>query len=99
MQGIKYDQEKTRWSLLPMDVMDTVVRVLMHGSRKYEDNNWMKVIPKERYYDACVRHISAWQQGEKMDQESGLPHLAHAICCLIFLLWHDNNEDNNGHKT
>ena len=92
MEGIKFDKEKTQWSLLPMDVMDTVVRVLMHGAKKYAPDNWMKVKPKERYYDACLRHMTAWSLGHKNDDETGLPHIAHAICCLIFLLWHDERD-------
>ncbi|WP_228144548.1 dATP/dGTP diphosphohydrolase domain-containing protein [Moraxella lacunata] len=29
---------------------------------------------------------------EMVDGESGLPHLAHAVCCLIFLMWFDGSE-------
>ena len=74
---------------LPFNIMQDVIRVLMHGAHKYSPNNWKKVKPKERYFDACIRHLVAWQSKEKLDVESKLPHLAHAICCLIFLLWND----------
>lgn len=39
-----------------------------------------------RMSDAALRHITAWIEGEDKDWESGLSHLAHAICCLTFLL-------------
>jgi len=89
--GIKHDGGKEQWSLLPFDVLRDVVRVLMYGAGKYSKDNWMYVKPKERYFDACIRHMTAWQVGEKFDSETGVNHLAHAICCLIFLLWHDKN--------
>ncbi len=93
MEGIKFDKEKDQWTLLPFEAMRPVVRVLMHGARKYAPDNWKFVKPKERYFDACIRHLTAWQSGERLDPESGQPHLAHAICCLIFLLWHDNEKE------
>lgn len=95
-EGIKYDTKKEQWHLLPLEVLRDVVHVLMCGARKYEPDNWKLVKPKERYYDACIRHLSAWQDGERIDFETGKNHLAHAICCLIFLLWHDKQENNLG---
>lgn len=59
----------------------------MHGSRKYGDHNWKHVAPLgERYFDAAMRHMAAWRGGEELDAESGLPHLAHTCCCLLFIL-------------
>ena len=55
-------------------------------------DNW-KHVPdaKTRYYDAMQRHIDAWWQGEKKDSETGESHLAHAVCCALFLMWLDDN--------
>ena len=53
-------------------------------------NNWVNVPDaKTRYYDAAMRHLDAWHRGEVNDEESGLPHLAHAACCLLFVMWFD----------
>lgn len=101
MNGIKYDNDKLRWSLLPFNVMVDVVKVLMYGSKKYEDDNWKKVDnTKERYFNAGMRHFLAWWMGEKLDEETKLSHLAHAICCLIFLLWFEKEEkgDDNSNR-
>ena len=49
--------------------------------------NWRKVPNgSERYYDALMRHLEKWRSGEIDDPETGLPHLAHASCCMMFLL-------------
>ena len=90
-QGRKDDSSKLRYSLLPVGTVNQVVQVLEFGSIKYSEGNWQKVPnAKTRYYDAALRHIDAWWQGEKVDSETGLPHLAHAICCLMFLMWFDS---------
>ena len=90
-QGRKDDSAKIRYSLLPVGAINQVVQVLEFGSKKYADNNWQKVPnARTRYYDAVMRHIDAWWRGEKTDSETGLHHLAHAICCLMFLMWFDN---------
>ena len=90
-QGRKDDSSKRRYSLLPKGAVNSVVDVLEFGSKKYADNNWQKVPDaKTRYYDAAMRHLDAWFNGDLKDAETGLPHLAHAICCLMFLMWFDS---------
>lgn len=61
-------------------------------------DNW-KTVPdaRRRYYDAAIRHLTAWWDGERNDPESNLPHLAHAACCIIFLLWLDDNPQTREH--
>ena len=70
-----------------------ICKVLTYGADKYEeDDNWKKVKDsKKRYYNALNRHIDAWWQGESLDPETGFHHLAHAGCCLLFLLWFELN--------
>ena len=87
MKGIKYDDTKPRYELLPPKPIEDIVKVLTVGARKYSDENWRYVDPLyDRYYAAALRHIQAWRMGEVNDPETGLPHLAHAGCCLIFLM-------------
>lgn len=90
--GRKFDGDKLRWDLLPIREVEQVVEILTIGARKYEDNNWQNVRPISRYIGAAFRHFTAWIKGDKLDGETGCNHLAHAICCLLFLLWHDNEE-------
>lgn len=88
--GRKFDGDKLRWDLFPFKALESTVRVLMMGSAKYEDNNWKYVKGcKKRYYSAAMRHLTDWYEGESIDPESGETHLAHALCCIIFLAWHE----------
>ena len=90
--GLKFDEQKPRWSLMPKGVVLEIIEVLEFGAAKYQENNWQHVENgRQRYYDALMRHIEAWWLGEKRDPESGRTHLAHAACCLVFLMWIDRD--------
>lgn len=85
--GQKFDDHKPRWDLIPYEALQEVVAVLTHGSQKYGPENWRKVPEGERrYFAAAQRHLVSHRLGERLDPESGLPHLAHAACCLLFML-------------
>jgi hypothetical protein len=86
--GRKHDQAKPRWDLLPVGPVLDIVRVLTFGAGKYADDNWQHVPDaRRRYYAAAMRHLTAWWDGERTDEETGISHLAHAGCCLLFLAW------------
>lgn len=92
--GNKKDASKPRWSLLPTGAVERIIAVLEFGAAKYSVDNWQHVPDaRKRYYDATMRHIEAWWRGEKNDPESGLPHLAHATACLLFLMWFDDRSE------
>lgn len=89
--GVKFDAEKLDYTLLPFDPLAEVVKVLEFGAKKYARDNWQKVPNAERRYSAAaLRHLIAREQGETSDPESGLPHLAHAACCVLFALWFES---------
>ena len=92
-KGIKFDGEKPRYDLVPAKALADVVDVLTYGAQKYEPDNWLYVPEWERrYFAAAQRHIWAWKQGESVDSETGINHLAHAICCLMFMIEREANE-------
>ena len=67
----------------------------MFGAKRYpEADNWKRVEgARWRYYDAALRHITAWWEGEIRDPDGGQHHLAAAVCCLLFLMWFDFEEE------
>ena len=92
-EGEKFDQGKTRYDLYPLDAYKGCADVLTFGAQKYADNGW-KTVPNAvpRYYAALIRHLNAQMEhfnngGVELipDEESGLAHLDHAQCCLVFL--------------
>jgi hypothetical protein len=38
------------------------------------------------YIDAVRRHLTAWFEGEELDPDSGVPHLAHALACIAIIV-------------
>ena len=88
--GRKFDGGKLQYGLLPPLALKEIVEILTFGAEKYESDNWIHVPDsKRRYFDAAQRHIWAWKQGEQNDPETGKNHIAHALCCLMFLYEHD----------
>jgi hypothetical protein len=84
--GVKHDGEKPRLDLLPWGAVVACADVLTFGARKYGEDNWHRVPDgKRRYLAASLRHVIAYARGEWLDEESGLPHLAHALTSLMFL--------------
>ena len=94
--GVKYDNGKPQWSLLPFKALTQVVEVLTYGAKKYAPDNWKKVPnAKQRYIDAGFRHFAAYASGETHDPETDKHHLAHAICCLLYIVAFDLGEHND----
>lgn len=84
--GRKDDRDKLPWHLLPGDAVEEIVKVLDFGQKKYAPRNWEKGMSWSRVFSALMRHMWAWWEGEDTDKETGLSHLAHAGCCILFLL-------------
>lgn len=83
-EAVKADQGKAPMSLLDRKWLEVTAQVLAFGAKKYAAHNWRKGMIHSRLLDAAIRHIYAFIDGEDLDPESGLPHLAHASCCLMF---------------
>ena len=81
----KFDQNKLPMDLLDAEWLEGVAAILQFGAGKYAAHNWRKGMQWSRLYAAAQRHLSAFAKGEEMDSETGLSHLLHASCCLMFL--------------
>lgn len=85
-EGWKDDSGKDPWHLLPFDALLAIVKVLAFGARKYGLRNWENGFAWSRAFAAAQRHASAWWQGEGVDPETGMSHLWHWGCCVLFLI-------------
>ncbi len=84
--AVKHDAEKPDFSLMPAKALEQVAAVWVFGERKYAAFNWAKGFAWRRPVAASLRHIFAWLGGEDNDPESGLPHLAHAVCGILMVI-------------
>ena len=85
-KGVKYDDGKARWALLPGESLEEVAKVYTFGATKYADNNWRKGMLWSRTFSAIMRHAWAFWRGETLDPETGLHHMAHcAFGCLTLI--------------
>ena len=87
--AIKNDDSKVRLELLSPIAMTEIARVLTFGAKKYSEHNWRNGFKWSRLLGAAMRHLLAFIGGENKDPETGLSHLAHAGCCIMFLLEHE----------
>ena len=84
--AVKDNRGKAPIDLLPSKALVAIAQVMAYGTRKYKPHNWRLGLSWGQTYSSLMRHLLAWNDGEEIDPESGLPHLAHAGCQLMFLL-------------
>lgn len=102
--AVRYNEGKRDWSLVPMGSVEEILKVLEFGKTKYSAWNWSKGdgFKYMDVYNSIMRHLVAWKAGEDTDPESGLSHIAHIGCNVLFLLHFINNQDkyhNNDDRT
>jgi hypothetical protein len=79
-------QMKPSLSVLSMPVLYEVGNAVGEGSRKYGAFN-VRVVPVRAsiYFDATMRHLAAWWEGQDIDPDSGIHHVSKAIASLFVL--------------
>lgn len=86
LEALRYNGDKPRLSLLPSQPLIEIAKVMTVGAKKYATDNWRNGFEYRSIYDSLQRHLLAWLEGEDLDKETGLSHLAHAGCNILFLL-------------
>lgn len=77
---------KVPFSTIPTQVIAEVGVAMLEGALKYARHNYRTVgVRSSVYYDACMRHMAQWWEGDDVDQESGLSHVTKAIASLVVL--------------
>lgn len=98
-KGTKFDTGKPDLTLLPRSFKEGVAQALMYGAKKYGRANFKQGLEVTRVLAGIDRHLTAFNDGENMDPESGLSHLSHAgagIAMLIELLHINKAIDDRG---
>ena len=88
-EGIKFDDDKARYDLIPPEVEEAIALVLTFGAAKYGEygeRNWELGMKWGRPYAALRRHLAAWWGGEDNDLETNMPHTWHAAGCIAFIV-------------
>lgn len=85
-EGKHFDEGKPRLELVDTYAMEQLGHVLAFGAKKYGEHNWKGGIKYLKLIGSALRHLFAFASGIDNDHESGLPHLAHAMCCCMMLL-------------
>lgn len=93
--AVKNDAGKLDWTLVPFQSLEGMVQVLEFGAKKYAAYNWTKGggFSWVRVTASCFRHLFAWLAGQDNDPESGLNHIYHAQCNLLFLAHYIRNKE------
>lgn len=79
--------DKAPLSPVPAPVMCLMGLAMMDGAAKYGRHNYRAAgVLSSVYYDAAMRHLMQWWEGEDIDPDSGLPHLAHALASVAILI-------------
>lgn len=92
--AIKHDSGKANWSLMPWEAVEEINKVLEFGANKYAAHNWQQGegFRYTRVLNSLLRHVFAYMRGEDLDPESGLSHMAHAGCNVLFILYYIKNK-------
>lgn len=83
--GMK-NQKRAQLSAIDPQALRILAEVAGHGSEKYDRHNYLKGYDWSLSADALQRHFLAFQGGEDLDPESGLPHMAHAAWQALALV-------------
>lgn len=77
---------KPGMSAVPANVLAEIGAAMQKGAAKYGRHNWRRAgVAASVYYDAALRHLFQWWEGEDIDPDSGLPHVVQAVAGLIVL--------------
>lgn len=97
LRGVKFDEGKADYTLLPWKALERIQEVLDYGAKKYEPHGWREVEDGcHRYQAAALRHLFSFMRGERVDPESDLSHLSHAAVNLMFVIELLQEEPQNG---
>ena len=83
----RFGVQKPAMSAVPPSALVHLMKAMADGRRKYGLMNWReKNVSSSIYYDAAMRHLMSWYDGEEIASDSKVHHLGHAMACLAIIL-------------
>lgn len=77
---------KVPYSVLPISVLNEVAVGMYEGSLKYGSHNYREAgVDARVYFNATLRHLFSWFEGEDIDPDSDIHHISKAITSLMVL--------------
>lgn len=101
MEANRFNNGKLKWSLVDFESLESMVKVLEFGAKKYDTDNWKKGLYTTQICESLLRHLFAFMKGEDKDPESGLSHIGHIQSNAMFLDFMVKNKKekfDNRHK-
>jgi dATP/dGTP diphosphohydrolase len=96
-KGLRFNEGKPRYDLLPYDAIDALADHYRKGSEKYAERNWERGMDWSKCFSSLMRHASAFAQGEDYDPENGSLHATamawNALALLAYQLRNIGNDD------
>jgi len=93
-EGLKFDEQKTDWSLLPLEFVEDMVPVFALGEERYSFENWRKDFGpnyQRRFIAALKRHLNEIEKHGPLatnEKDGGVYHLSQIAWNALCLLYH-----------
>lgn len=80
------NEGKIRYDLIPIECLKRLAEHYTKGAKKYEENNWKKGIPTERFIESAWRHWAEYLFGEK-----GEDHLSALVFNVFGIMYNEEH--------
>lgn len=85
-EGLRFNEGKLRYDLLPRFALKQVAAVLTKGAEKYAERNWERGMRWSKVIASMSRHQADFESGEDFDPEDGMYHAAKIATNALFLV-------------
>jgi hypothetical protein len=77
---------KAPMSTVPANVLAEIGVAMLEGASKYGRHNYRAAgVRASVYYDAAMRHLISWWEGEDIDPDSGMSHITKLLACMTVM--------------
>lgn len=91
-KGLRFDDGKISVDLLAPVALEGTAMILTIGAVKYARHNWTRGMLWSKVIGPLLRHLLRFMAGEDYDKETGLPHVHHMGCNIMFLQYYFENK-------